>query len=217
MSRCRVFTNGVWGPVQCPTTTYVATQGDCSGCCMNHCPYGREVHTTLIGLHVHNKLSTNTYDREYMEALNKWCDHGSSEHGMPVRNESKTHTGNGTYQGAFAFTLTKSPEDSLTEADMIKAVQKVMNQKSIPTAKFAWYLEYGDEELRTHPHIHGMYETETGGMIETKHWKRAWPIWNPKQKLGKGFRGGYHRPVRDNECYDDYIRKQDIKGERYNC
>lgn len=134
-------------------------------------------------------------------------------HGCP--SQKVTHTGNGSHQGAFAFTLTKSPDDQLTEFDMIKAVRKVMSQKSCPVKKYAWYLEYGDDELKTHPHIHGMYETESQGMIETKHWKRAWPIWDPKVKMGKGFRGGYHRPVRSEEGYSDYIKKDAGKTESY--
>lgn len=131
--------------------------------------------------------------------------------------DKQTHVGNGAYLGAFAFTLTKSPKDSLTVADMIKAVQKVMGQKSQPLKRYAWYLEYkGTDEagLPAHPHIHGMYETENGRKIEDKHWRRAWPIWMEKDpvskkviRLGAGFRGGYHRPVKFEENYDDYIKK----------
>jgi len=129
----------------------------------------------------------------------------------------KTHKGNGAPSGAFAFTLTKSPDDDLTEEDMIKAVTKVMNQKSCPTIRFVWYIEYGDVETRTHPHIHGMYETESGGRIEAKHWKRAWMIWDEKKLMGFGFRGGYHRPVRSEENYVDYVQKcADVRHGEFN-
>ena len=117
----------------------------------------------------------------------------------------KTHQGNGVPKGAFAFTLTQSPKDELTKDDMIQAVRKIMYQKSCPVKKYAWYLEKADE---SHFHIHGMYETFTEGRIEKKHFKRAWPIWGEdKNKLGAGFRGGYHRPVRSEEAYSEYIRK----------
>jgi len=129
---------------------------------------------------------------------------------------NRQHCGNGTYSGAFAFTLTKSPKDALTVADMISAVKKVMNQKSCPVKKYAWYLEYkGKDEagLPAHPHIHGMYETISGGRIEAKHFKRAWSPWEEKIKLGAGFRGGYHRPVKSDEAYTQYIAKDGGVGE----
>lgn len=131
------------------------------------------------------------------------AEHLENDHQCLIR---ATHMGNGVYNGPYAFTLTKSPNDDLTEEDMIKAVKKLMKQKSCPVEKYAWYLEYGDPETKSHPHIHGIYETNTGGRIETKHFKRAWPIWDPSTTLGAGFRGGYHRPVKSEECYNDYIK-----------
>ena len=127
-----------------------------------------------------------------------------------------THVGNGTYSGPFAFTLTKSPKDALTVADMLAAARKVMKQKSNPVIKYAWYYEdkgRDDNGDAIHPHIHGMYETSTGGRIETKHWKRAWPIWCPSTIIGAGFRGGYHRPVKMEENYSQYIEKDGGMGE----
>lgn len=131
------------------------------------------------------------------------------------RRKVKTHTGNGAPQGAFAFTFTKSPSDDLSEEDMILAARKLMAQKSCPVVSFAWYLEYGDVENKTHPHIHGMYETESRGRIERKHFKRAWPIWDETIRMGAGFRGGYHRPVRCDESYAEYIKKQDGIGDKF--
>lgn len=128
-----------------------------------------------------------------------------------LRNKkSKTHVGNGAPTGCFAFTLTKSPRDPYTVGDMLTAVRKVMRQRSCPTKKYAWYYEdKGRDENgdAIHPHIHGMYETDTGGVIEKKHWKRAWPIWDPSVPMGAGFKGGYHRPVKSSEKYEDYIKK----------
>lgn len=129
---------------------------------------------------------------------------------LDICSYHKKHTGNGTYSGPFAFTLTKSPTDKLSVGDMLKAADKIMNQKSCPVAQYAWYLEYKGvdaEGLPIHPHIHGMYETESQGRIEAKHFKRAWPIWKESQQLGAGFRGGYHRPIRAEEGYANYIKK----------
>lgn len=110
----------------------------------------------------------------------------------------------------YAFTLTAAPADGLTPEEMINAVNKIMEQKSFPVKEYAWYLEHKGLDASgqmIHPHIHGMYETESGRRIETKYFQRYWPIWNPKLKLGQGFRGGYHRPVNFRESYANYIAK----------
>jgi len=127
----------------------------------------------------------------------------------PRLHPKKTHKGNGTYTGAWAFTLTKAPTDPYNVGDMIKAVRKVMTQQSCPVVKYAWYLEYKPtaEDPYAHPHIHGLYETTTGGRIEAKHFKRAWPLWDEKTFLGQGFRGGFHRPIKSEEGYSKYIAK----------
>lgn len=132
---------------------------------------------------------------------------------VPPVKTGRTHVGNGAYKGPFAFTFTMSPEWGLTRYDMIEAAQKLMSQKSQPVIKFAWYLEYGNEEQQQHPHIHGMYETGNGRRIEMKHFKRAWANWSEDDKRGQGFVGGYHRPVKDGENYAKYIKKQGGIGE----
>lgn len=146
---------------------------------------------------------------ERLAGQEKWQRHMEKVH-FPKHK----HKGNGTYKGAFAFTLTASDKDGYDEFDMIKAARRIMSQQSCPVFKYAWYLEYGKENNR--PHIHGMYETNDGGRIEAKHFKRAWPIWDEKKPLGAGFRGGYHRPVRSEEAYTDYIKKDKGKSESNN-
>lgn len=148
---------------------------------------------------------------KYMQYMNEWMDHAVQHHDMVDNREKKTK--NGKYNGPFAFTLTMSPSWGLSEEDMIQAVRKIMAQKSQPVKKFAWYLEYKDEETKKHPHIHGMYETENGRRIEKKHFKRSWPKWNEDQQLGAGFVGGYHRPVHHDEAYSKYIAKQGGVGD----
>jgi len=125
-------------------------------------------------------------------------------------HDNKPHIGNGKYLGPWAFTITKSDKDPLTVGDMLTAVRKVMSQKSNPVVKYAWYYEEKGRDENgdpIHPHIHGMYETATGGRIERKHFVRAWSIWNEKKPQGAGFRGGYHREVKLRENYSDYIKK----------
>lgn len=127
-----------------------------------------------------------------------------------VEGHEKTHAGNGKHCGAWAFTLTSSPKDGYSVNDLMTAARKIMSQKSCEVIKYAWYLEYKGYDADgtpIHPHIHGMYETRRGGRIEKKHWMRAWKIWKEDERLGAGFRGGYHRPVKSDEAYNDYIKK----------
>ena len=112
-----------------------------------------------------------------------------------------------------------SPEDALGKPDLLRAVRKIMGQKSCPAVRYAWHYEDKGVDANgrpIHPHIHGMYETATGGRIEAKHWKRAWKIWDEKSRHGAGFRGGYHRPVRSNEGYAAYIAKDGKESDAYN-
>jgi len=151
-------------------------------------------------------------DNEQAKTIKEMWKHIDSFH---RRLKPKSHIGNGAPMGQFAFTLTMSPNDNLSEEQMITAVRKLMAQRSCPVKSFAWYLEYGQPDTKTHPHIHGMYETESRGRIERKHFKRAWPIWDETIRMGAGFRGGYHRPVRDNESYAEYIKKQDGVSDKF--
>ena len=135
-----------------------------------------------------------------------------------IFNGRKEREGNGAPKGRFAFTLTKSPTDPFTIPDMLNAVRKIMKQKSCPVLYYAWYYEdkgRDENDIPIHPHIHGMYETHSQGRIESKHFKRAWPIWDEKARMGQGFRGGYHRPVKLNEQYNNYIGKDGGYSEAY--
>lgn len=181
-----------WNEQTAPACPYSLGPG-CQ-CCQEDCPlkiwWEKHTHTVVMRLQ------------------KEWIEHIEKDH-----RANRSHVGNGTYNGPFAFTLTMSPKDGLSSGDMIASVKKLMSQKSCIVKKFAWNLEYGNEEAMEHPHIHGMYETESGGRIEAKHFKRVWPIWDEKTKAGAGFRGGYHRPVKAEEKYEDYIKKQGRIGE----
>lgn len=137
------------------------------------------------------------------KTLRQMWKHMEDAHGYP--KVAKARKGNGTHNGLWAFTLTCSPNDGYTDQDLLAAARKVMSQQTNPVKRFAWYLEYKEEGR--HPHIHGIYETDTGGRIEAKQFKRAWPVWNESKRLGQGHRGGYHRPVSDEHDYRCYIGK----------
>lgn len=147
--------------------------------------------------------------KQYDKAYAKFIDHYRYEctgAGEPMPRPKKgTHEGNGKHNGLFAFTLTFSPTDGKNQYDLLNAVDKLMTQKTCPVKKYMWYLE--TKENGSHPHVHGVYQTESGGQIHTKVFKRYWSIWDPKSRLGAGFRGGYHKPVDSAVAYKEYIEK----------
>lgn len=115
-----------------------------------------------------------------------------------------SHEGNGAPSGIFAGTLTKAPDWKETEEDMIRAMHKIMEQKTCPVENYVWYVEHTDAGL---PHIHFIYRTITGGRIHQKVFKRYWSQWDEKRKLGKGHQGGYHKHVESETAYLEYIAK----------
>lgn len=137
--------------------------------------------------------------------------HNDTRYNKDGKIASKSHTGNGRHKGLWAGTLTKAPTDPISEADMITAINKLMAQKSCPVVKYAWYLERKEDGL--HPHVHFLYETETGGRITQRTFQRVWSIWDEKKEYKdsngkyKGHRGGYHKEVADLYAYKDYISK----------
>lgn len=153
--------------------------------------------------------------KEYDKLMNRMIEHYKYEDAVGYKGEPPhtamprpgTHEGNGKPKGLFAFTLTFSPTDGKNEYDLTHAVERIMNQETCPVKRYSWYLE--KKQDGNHPHIHGVYETHSGGQIYTKVFKRYWSIWDPKTKLGAGFRGGYHKPVDLAVAYKEYISKDE--------
>lgn len=115
--------------------------------------------------------------------------------------------GNGTPVGIFAGTLTMSPAWGKTEDDIIKAIKKIMTQQTCPVKKYRWYLEYTKANV---PHIHFIYETNSGGRIHTKVFKRYWTWEEPRNNRSRnGFTGGYHYHCDSETAYLEYIAKDD--------
>jgi len=117
------------------------------------------------------------------------------------------HVGNGKPTGIFAGTLTMAPTDATNENEMCNSIIKIMTQKTCPVKRYAWYKEYTDKQL---PHIHFIYETEAGGRIHAKVFKRYWKTWDEKIKQGNGHRGGYHKLVDSETAYTEYIEKDGL-------
>lgn len=113
--------------------------------------------------------------------------------------------GNGTPNGIFAGTLTMSPDWGKTEEDICTAVKKILTQQTCPVKRYRWYLEYTKANV---PHIHFIYETNTGGRIHTKVFKRYWTWEEPRNNRSRnGFRGGYHYHCDSTTAYLEYIAK----------
>lgn len=57
------------------------------------------------------------------------------------------------------------------------------------------------------PHVHGWYHLEGGLKITDKNFKRAYPPWNPKKKLGRGHEGGHHATIDRVSDFHGYTEK----------
>jgi len=116
----------------------------------------------------------------------------------------KHHTGNGAPKGKFAGTLTMGHDTPESEETMVVAIKKIFNQQTCIVKECKWYVELTKAGL---PHVHFMYETVSGGRIHAKIFMRYWKLWNEGIRHGNGFQGGYHKPVKSDIAYDEYIAK----------
>lgn len=57
------------------------------------------------------------------------------------------------------------------------------------------------------PHVHGWYHLEGGLKITDKNFRRAYPPWNPKKKLGRGHEGGHHATIERVSDFYGYTEK----------
>ena len=133
------------------------------------------------------------------------CDVHGTFNRKPIK--PKHHEGNGRHNGAFAGTLTMSPEWNENEETMVTAIKKILYQDTCPVKRFRWNLEFCKDGK---PHIHFIYETVTGGRIHRRIFKRYWNHWSEKKEdmdEGKRFKGGYHRVCYAEEAYQKYIAK----------
>lgn len=117
----------------------------------------------------------------------------------------KAHAGHEL--GAREFTLTYSPkmmDDAAARAGMIVAIDKLCRYYSEEIVELRAVGEVGSNGLS---HVHCFYKLRGGVKITDKNFKRAWPVWNPKKKLGRGFEGGHHATVREESDFRGYIDK----------
>jgi len=123
-----------------------------------------------------------------------------------LSQKPKTHRG---YQlGAREFTLTYSPKwfaDDKARINMIVAMNRLLKYYDCKIEKLRAVGEVGTNGLS---HIHCFYKLNDGTKITDKNFQRAWPHWNPKKPLGKGFEGGHHANVKEESDFLGYIDKE---------
>lgn len=110
--------------------------------------------------------------------------------------------------GPREFTLTYSPSWYESDEDA---------QHAMSTAIERLTRYYKDEIIEFHAvgeftrdgrsHVHAWYHLSGGRKITDKNFKRAYPHWNPKRKLGKGFEGGHHATITRVSDFSGYTEK----------
>lgn len=109
--------------------------------------------------------------------------------------------------GPREFTLTYSPkwfDDNEARAKMEMAIDKLLRYHYNELETLRAVGEVGANGLS---HVHCFYKLKNGNKITDKNFKRAWPHWNPKKKMGKGFEGGHHATVKQESDFLGYIEK----------
>jgi len=110
--------------------------------------------------------------------------------------------------GPREFTLTYSPtwfsSDEEAQRAMKAAIERLTRYYKKEIIEFNAVGEYTAAGAS---HIHAWYHLTGGRKITDKSFKRAWPRWNPKKKLGRGFEGGHHQTINRLSDFSSYIEK----------
>jgi len=106
-------------------------------------------------------------------------------------------------------------EFTLTYGDQYASPEEAKRAMNTAIERLTRY--YKDEIIEFHavgeytkagrPHIHGWYHLDCGRKITDKNFKRAYPPWNPKKKLGRGFEGGHHATIERVSDFHGYTEK----------
>lgn len=138
---------------------------------------------------------------DYMLLLQRIIDYRMDK----LRARPKSHAGHEL--GAREFTLTYSPkwfDDSEARVRMMKAIDKLCKYYEHDILELRAVGEVGSNGLS---HVHCFYKLRGGLKITDKNFKRAYPNWNPKKKIGHGFEGGHHANVKEEADFRGYIDK----------
>lgn len=148
-----------------------------------------------------------------IEKLNRIISHNALQAELEGRvQKRKLHDqnkANATSQlGPREFTLTYSPswgwDDDEARATMSAAIERLTRIYKQEIIEFHAVGEFGHDGR---PHVHGWYHLVGGRKITDKNFKRVYPKWNPKRKLGKGFEGGHHETIKRISDFAGYAEK----------
>lgn len=112
-------------------------------------------------------------------------------------------------RGPWEFTLTYSPTEHGWNRDEAKEAMRTAIERL--TRYYREEIEefhaVGELTQAGAPHVHAWYRLDGGRRITTKSFKRAYPIWDEKRRIGRGHVGGHHEPVRRIADFAGYIEK----------
>lgn len=111
--------------------------------------------------------------------------------------------------GPREFTLTYSPDkhyssDTDAQEAMRQAIDRLTRYYRDEIIEFHAVGEYTDAGRA---HVHGWYHLSGGRKITDKNFRRAYPPWNPKRKLGRGHEGGHHQTIERVSDFHGYTEK----------
>lgn len=106
----------------------------------------------------------------------------------------------------FTFTYTPSwfADDEEAQRAMASAIEKLTRYYKDEIIEFH---AIGEFTRDGRSHVHAWYHLHGGRKITDKNFKRAYPRWNPKRKLGKGFEGGHHATIERTSDFAGYAEK----------
>lgn len=114
---------------------------------------------------------------------------------------------NGTQLGPREFTFTYGThfeDDKQAQRAMERAVERLTRYYKNEIIEFH---AVGEFTKAGRAHVHGWYHLKGGKKITDKNFKRAYPPWNPKKKLGRGFEGGHHATIERVSDFHGYAEK----------
>lgn len=180
------------------------------------CPKCRSRGFVVCQYDTHDVTNTLPCGCEAYDIFAPLTDDRSKDYGLTFKSRCDAHAAKVDSRKAdasiaYAFTLTMPPDYEPKKP--IEEVARLICENGMTSkpyerpSQWAYVIEHTEAGT---PHIHGMYKIASGRRIEQKYFKRYWPLWDEKVKLGHGHKGGYHQKARHEECYDAYIQKEGV-------